>query len=44
MGREILRELDAAGIGVASATVEIVGLPPLRLENGAVGALGGDRG
>ncbi len=40
MGREILRELDAAGIGIASATVEIVGLPPLRVEGGAV--VGGD--
>lgn len=29
--RDLLRELDAAGIGLASATFEIVGLPPLRL-------------
>jgi small-conductance mechanosensitive channel len=34
MGRDILRELDAAGIGIASATFDIVGLPPLRIENG----------
>jgi small-conductance mechanosensitive channel len=30
MSRHILDELDAAGIGIASATFEIVGLPPLR--------------
>ncbi|MBA3415347.1 MAG: mechanosensitive ion channel [Chloroflexia bacterium] len=37
MSREILRDLDAAGIGLASATFEIVGLPPLRMQNsGAV--------
>ena len=35
MSREILRELDAAGIGIASATFEIVGFPPLRVERGA---------
>ena len=34
MGREILRELDAAGIGIASATFEIVGFPPLRIQDG----------
>lgn len=33
MSREVLRELDAAGIGVASATFEIVGIPPLRLQD-----------
>lgn len=32
MSREILAALDAAGIGVASATYDIVGLPPLRVE------------
>jgi small-conductance mechanosensitive channel len=32
MTREILAALRAAGIGVASGTLEIVGLPPLRLE------------
>jgi len=31
MSREILAELDAAGIAVASATYEIVGLPPVHL-------------
>jgi hypothetical protein len=34
MSRDILRELEAAGIGIASATVEVVGLPPLRVERG----------
>jgi hypothetical protein len=32
MSREVLEALDAAGIGIASATFEVVGLPPLRLE------------
>ncbi len=32
MSREILDGFDAAGIGVASATFDIVGLPPLRIE------------
>ena len=32
MSRDILRLLDEAGIGIASATFEIVGLPPLKLE------------
>jgi small-conductance mechanosensitive channel len=31
MSRDILKALDAAGIGIASATFEIVGLPPLRI-------------
>ncbi len=31
MSREILSELDAAGIGLASATYDIVGLPPIRI-------------
>ncbi|MGI8436444.1 MAG: mechanosensitive ion channel family protein [Chthoniobacterales bacterium] len=31
MSREILRALDAAEIGIASATYDIVGLPPIRL-------------
>ncbi len=34
MSREILRELDAAGIGIASATYDIVGFPPLRIQEG----------
>lgn len=32
MSREILAELEAAGIEVASATFELVGLPPIRFE------------
>ena len=32
MSREILAALDDAGISIASATFEVVGLPPLRLE------------
>ena len=32
MSRDILARLDAAGIGIASSTFEIVGLPPLRIE------------
>lgn len=31
MTRDLLRELDAAGIGIASATFEVTGLPALRL-------------
>ncbi|WP_051004998.1 mechanosensitive ion channel family protein [Blastococcus saxobsidens] len=31
MAREVLAELDAAGIGLASATFDVVGLPPLRI-------------
>ena len=31
MAREVLAGLDAAQIGIASATFEVVGLPPLRL-------------
>ena len=31
MSREVLAGLDAAGIGLASATFEVVGLPPLRV-------------
>jgi len=31
MSRDILRAFDAAGIGIASATYDIVGFPPLRL-------------
>jgi small-conductance mechanosensitive channel len=32
MARDILAALDSAGIGIASATYEIVGLPPLKIE------------
>lgn len=35
VSREVLRELDAAGIGLASATFEIVGIPPLRIRTRA---------
>ena len=31
MSREIMARLDAAGIGIASATYEITGLPPIKL-------------
>ncbi len=31
MSREVLSELDEAGIGLASATFEVVGVPPLRV-------------
>jgi small-conductance mechanosensitive channel len=34
MSREILRDLDAAGIAIASATFEIVGLPPISVAPG----------
>ena len=33
MSRDLLRALDEAGIGLASATFEIVGLPKMRLES-----------
>jgi small-conductance mechanosensitive channel len=33
MSRDILKALDEAGIGMASATFEIVGLPPLRVQD-----------
>ena len=32
MSREILLAFDEAGIGIASATMEIVGLPALRVQ------------
>ncbi len=32
MSRQILTGLDAAGIGIASATYDIVGLPPIQLK------------
>lgn len=35
MTRDILAGLDAAGIGIASATYDIVGLPPIRIERTA---------
>jgi small-conductance mechanosensitive channel len=33
ISRDILRDFDAAGIGIASGTYEIVGVPPIRVEN-----------
>jgi small-conductance mechanosensitive channel len=33
MSRDILEALEEAGIGIASATFEVVGLPPLRVES-----------
>jgi hypothetical protein len=35
MTREILPALEAAHVGIASATFEIVGLPPLRIDRTA---------
>jgi len=32
ISRDILRDFDAAGIGIASGTYEIVGVPPIRIE------------
>ncbi len=32
MSRDILGAFDEAGIGIASATYDIVGMPPLRVE------------
>jgi hypothetical protein len=37
--REISDGLDAAGIGIASGTYEIVGMPPLRVEIGRPAAV-----
>ena len=37
MSRDILQELDAVGISIASATLEIVGLPPLHIREGVLG-------
>ncbi|HEX3572820.1 MAG TPA: mechanosensitive ion channel domain-containing protein [Acidobacteriaceae bacterium] len=33
ISRDILREFDSAGIGIASGTYEIVGVPPIRVES-----------
>ncbi|MCA1585996.1 MAG: mechanosensitive ion channel family protein [Acidobacteria bacterium] len=41
MSRDILQALDQAGIGLASATFEIVGLPPLRIANAIRNSEGG---
>jgi hypothetical protein len=32
MSRDILAQFEAAGLGMASGTYEIVGVPPLRVE------------
>lgn len=34
MSRDIIKELDAIGVGLASATFEVVGLPAVRVETG----------
>ena len=39
MSRDILRALDVAGIEIASATFEIVGLPPLHIQADRADAL-----
>lgn len=33
ISRDILRDFDAAGIGIASGTYEIVGVPPIKVES-----------
>ena len=40
MSRDIVVELDNAGIGIASATYDIVGFPPIELRNGPAAATG----
>ena len=36
LSRDILRDLDAAGIAIASGTYEIVGVPPIKVETMAM--------
>ena len=43
MSRDIVEALDEAGIGVASATLEIVGLPPVRVQGGLPSGLDSPR-
>lgn len=43
MSRYILSELDKAGIGIASGTYDIVGMPPLRVETSPIPAPNGAR-
>jgi hypothetical protein len=43
MTREILAELQASGIEIASTTYEIVGLPPIRIHEEAGKSLEGKR-
>ncbi|BBL77235.1 mechanosensitive ion channel family protein [Methylomagnum ishizawai] len=40
LSRDILAEFERAGLGFASTTFEIVGLPPLRVSPGAAGSTG----
>ena len=42
MSRQIITAMDAAGIGVASSTYDIVGLPPIEVRRTAVAASAGD--
>ena len=35
MSRHIITALDAAGLGIASATYDIVGVPPIEMHQGA---------
>ncbi|MGI9035630.1 MAG: mechanosensitive ion channel family protein [Pyrinomonadaceae bacterium] len=37
ISREMLKHFDANGIGIASATYDVVGFPPLRIENAPSG-------
>ena len=39
MSREILAALESANIGIASATYDIVGFPPIRIEAASLDAL-----
>jgi small-conductance mechanosensitive channel len=43
MSREILTAFEEAGIGVASATFEVVGLPPLQVHNAEALSAGNNR-
>jgi hypothetical protein len=38
LSREILSEFERAGIGIASATFEVVGFPPLRIQSAEIKA------
>ncbi len=38
ISRDVLAGLDEAGIGIASATYDIVGLPPVRVQTATDGA------
>lgn len=44
ISRDILAALDEAGIGIASATFEVVGLPPLRVMEGTPVGRGAGKG